>query len=728
MADEVGAKMAGLGEAGNTLGRHIPGGFVVTASGYRRFIEANNLREEINRRIQMADLTKLDAVFALSSSLQQLIIAASVPEDLASAILKHYRELERAYPGARLAVRSSAIGEDAPGVSYAGQYRSELNVTGDTLLDSYKEVVAGKYGVTAMTYRINHGIPDDEVPMCVGCQEMVDAVCGGVAYSRDPLNRENSVMINAAPGLPKTVVDGSAGVDVFLVAREEPHAILERRIARKHFRLESASGGGVDKVTLDGNQGLAPSLSDEQALEVSKAALLFEDFYGTPQDVEWAFDPSGRLIILQSRPLPGLEAAVEIPPLPEGVELLLQGGVSASSGAGAGVVFVARRDADMLRFPTGSVLVVEQAHARWTPVLSKAAAVVSEYGGVAGHLAGVAREYGVPALFGVEKAAQILKTGDMVTVDAGSCRILADRVEELLTSKKEPGAAFSGSPVFTILERAAEHIVPLHLLDPESPEFTPANCRTLHDITRFSHEKAVEEMFHMDESLFEGRWGKQLTYQGSKLQYFVINIENGFCGPVEGSCVELEEICCPPMHALWNGMLAIPWSGPVGTTGRGFLSLVAESAHNPVLEISRASTRMWHNYFMVDREYCNLQASFGYHFCTVEAQAGELAQENHVSFHFKGGAANLGSRTQRVQVIGDALEENGFIVEVREDVLSARAEDLPVAKVLRLLLILGYLLIHTRQMDVTLDGTDSGTAFADMLRRDIARVLQDCPC
>jgi len=726
MTDEVGAKMAGLGEAGNTLGRHIPAGFVVTASGYRRFIAANNLQEEINRRMQMTDLAKLDAVFALSSSLQQLIIAAPLPEDLAAAILKQYRELEKAYPGARFAVRSSAIGEDAPGISYAGQYRSELNVTGDTLLDTYKEVVASKYGVTAMTYRITRGIPDDEVPMCVGCLHMVDAVCGGVAYSRDPLNRENGVMINAVPGLPKAVVDGSAEVDVFRVSREEPHAILERRIARKHFRLESMSGGGVGKVTLDGDQGLAPALSDGQALEVSKAALLFEDFYGAPQDVEWAFDLSGRLIILQSRPLPGLDAAVDIPPLPEGAELLLQGGVSASSGVGAGAVFVARRDADMLRFPTGSVLVVEQAHARWAPVLSKAAAVVSECGGVAGHLASVAREYGVPALFGVKKAAQLLKTGDMVTVDAASRRILAGRVEELLTGKKEPRVIFSGSPVFTILERAAEYIVPLHLLDPESPEFTPANCRTLHDITRFAHEKAVEEMFHTDESLFEGRWGKQLTYQGNKLQYFVINIENGFCGPVEGSCVELEEICCPPMHALWDGMLAIPWSGPVGTTGRGFWTLVAESAHNPALEISRASTRVWHNYFMVDREYCNLQASFGYHFCTVDAQAGEVAQENHVNFHFKGGAANLGRRAQRVQVIADVLEENGFIAEAREDVLSARAEELPAAEVLRLLRILGYLLIHTRQMDVALGGQDSCTAFADKLRRDIAQVLQVC--
>lgn len=724
MADEVGAKMAGLGEAVKKLGRTIPSGFVVTASGYRRFIAANNLQDEINRRIQMTDLSGLDAVFALSSSLQQLIMAAPVPDDLASAILGRYRDLEEQHRGARLAVRSSAIGEDTHGASYAGQYRSNLNVTGDRLLDAYKDVVASKYSVTAMTYRINRGIPDDEVPMCVGCLHMVDAACGGVAYSRDPLNREKGVLINAVPGLPKAVVDGSAEVDVFRVSREEPHEILERRMARKHVRLDGLPGGGVAGVALNESDGAAPSLSDHQVLEVAKAALLFEDFYGTPQDMEWAFDPSGHLVLLQIRPLSGVEFSAKAMPLPEKMELLLEGGVPASSGVGTGEAFIVRRDTDMLHFPERAVLVVEQAHACWAPILDRASAVVSEYGGTAGHLASVAREYGVPALFGVENAVQTLKKGGVITVDADSRRVFKGQAEDRLARKKSHRLIFAESPVFKALERAAKHIVPLNLLDPDSPEFTPANCRTLHDITRFAHEKAVEEMFRMDVSLLEGRFGKQLTYKGNKLQYFIINIENGFCRPIQGNSVALEDICCPPMHALWNGMLAIPWEGPAGTTGRGFWTLVAESAGNPELEIARAPTRMWRNYVMVDRDYCSLQASFGYHFCTIEAQAGEAEQENYVNFHFKGGAANLGRRTQRVQAIADVLAENGFIVEVKEDALLARAEELPASGILELLLVLGYLIIHTRQMDVPLGSEASRAAFADMLRQGIVRVLK----
>ena len=377
----------------------------------------------------------------------------------------------------------------------------------------------------------------------------------------------------------------------------------------------------------------------------------------------------------------------------------------------------------MLRFPRGAVLVVEQAHARWAPILGRAVAVISEFGGAAGHLASVAREYGVPAIFGMADATKNLAEGSIVTIDATARRVFEGRVEEVLARKQEPRLIFSGSPVHKVLAGAVRHIVPLHLLHPEAPTFAPKFCETLHDITRFCHEKAVEEMFRLDESLFSERCGKQLKYRGSKLQYFVVNIENGFCAPVEGKYVDLDQICCPPMHALWQGMLAIPWAGPPSGGARGFLAVVAESASNPELEITSASTRMIRNYFMVDREFCNLQASFGYHFCTVEAQAGELEQENYVSFHFKGGAANLARRQLRVSALADILAENGFIVDVKEDALSARAEELSASEALELLRILGYLLIHTRQIDATMSGEESRTMFADILRKGIAQVV-----
>ena len=726
LAHEVGGKMASLGEAYTKLHQNIPNGFVVTASGYQRFLEANNLQEEINRRIQITDLNALNAVFELSASLQQLICEATVPQDLENAILKEYKHLEHNAEQVRLAVRSSAIGEDAHGASFAGQYRTELNVSKENLLHAYKQVVASKYCITAMTYRFNHGIPDDEVPMCVGCIEMINAESGGVLYSTDPMQGMSGVVINATLGLPKSVVDGTNHIDIFRVSRTAPHKISERNIAKKTSMLSCSKQEGVVTLPLSEQQGNAPSITDTQIIELTKLALQFEEFYGQPQDIEWAYDSSKTLTILQSRPLLGVGSVAELIAPPEGAITLAEGGVCASSGVGFGKIFVVRRDEDMLRFPPGSVLLVEQAHSRWAPVLGKASAAIAEFGGAAGHLASVAREYGVAAIFGLENAMALLANEDTVSVDADARCVYQGNVPEVLARKESPQKIFSGSPVHMALAVCVHHIVPLNLLYPESPTFTPKFCNTLHDLTRFCHEKAVEEMFKVDESLFSERCGKQLIYMGSKLQYFIINLENGFCNPIDNKYVDITEICSIPMLALWDGMVAVPWAGPPVASSRGLLSVVAESAANPELEITSSSMRMTRNYFMIDKDYCNLQASFGYHFCTVESQAGLAEQENYVNFHFKGGAANLARRQLRIHAIADILAENGFIVDVKEDALSARAEELLAREACELLNILGFLIIHTRQMDASLQGENSRTAFADVLRKGIAQTLKAC--
>ncbi len=725
LSAEVGGKMASLGEAFRYLGKNIPEGFVVTASGYRRFLQYNSLQDEITASIQAADLSSLDAVFALSASLQERILAAPVPDDLAEAILARATAIQHAMPNAHFAMRSSAIGEDSHGASYAGQYHSELNVAPEHVLRVYKEIVAGKYSITAMTYRQHQTIADDEIPMCVGCLVMVGACAGGVVYSADPLHATTDVAVNAVPGLPKSVVDGTGEVDVFFVSREQPYTITQRSVAVKRSKLVSAPGEGITEVALSPAEGALPSLTDEQVLEVGSVALEFEKFYGRAQDVEWAYTQDGRLIILQTRALPDADIIVSRADAPAGAVVVADGGVAAAPGVGAGKVFFVRRNEDMLLFPAGAVLVVEQAHARWAPVLSRASAIVSEYGGAAGHLASVAREYGIPALFGIDHAMQRLAGQAVVTVDADAQRVYAGAIPELLERKQKKRAPVEVSPAHTILAAVAQQIVPLHLLNPAAEDFAPLHCRTLHDITRYCHEKAVEEMFHFDSNVFAEQCGKQLTYKGGKLQYFVINIDEGFCAPVTGKYVDISNICSVPTQALWQGMIAIPWAGPPILSGRGFFSIVAESAGNPELEITSASTRMTRNYVMVDKNYCNLQASFGFHFCTVEAHVGEEEQENYVSFHFKGGAANLQRRQQRVAAIADVLAENGFILDLKEDALSARAEDLSMDEALDLLRILGFLLIHSRQMDAVLEGEASRVAFADVLRKGIARLMTE---
>ncbi|MBU2499242.1 MAG: PEP/pyruvate-binding domain-containing protein, partial [Proteobacteria bacterium] len=305
MADQVGSKLSNLGEIGKQIHVKIPKGFAVTAQGYERFMKFNDLQEEIDRRIQSTEVTDLDQLFGLSASIQQLIIESPLPEDLEAAISEHYRLLEEEESkGIRVAMRSSALGEDLPGTSFAGQYRSELNVSGEHLLRSYKEVVASKYGLPAMTYRLNRGIRDEDVAMCVGCMHMVDAVSGGVAYSRNPVNiRDNAVFINATWGLPKSVVDGSGTSDLFVIDRGDPMVIRQREIAAKEQKFTCYPDEGVCRMDLLGEEGLEASLTDEQALELARLVVLLEGYYDTPQDVEWAVAKDQSIVILQCRPL-----------------------------------------------------------------------------------------------------------------------------------------------------------------------------------------------------------------------------------------------------------------------------------------------------------------------------------------------------------------------------------------------------------------------------------------
>lgn len=407
--------------------------------------------------------------------------------------------------------------------------------------------------------------------------------------------------------------------------------------------------------------------------------------------------------------------------------VLLEGGTPVSPGSGVGPAYVVRREMDLLGFPQGGVLVVERALPRWAPLLSRAAAIVAEAGGAAGHLASVAREYGVPALFGLPGALDALSEAGTITVDADNRRIHPGRIEALL-DRVPPRNLMEGSPVLAALAEAGRHIIPLHLLDPTAASFSPSHCTTLHDITRFCHEKSVEVMFGTgsDDAPSRERCGKQLK-AGVKLQYWVIDIEDGFRKPVPGNVVDLANIQSLPMLALWEGMTAVPWAGPPATDAKGFLSVMFESTANPDLDPAAASALANRNYLMIAKEFCNLQARFGYHFCTVEAQAGDDPHENYASFQFKGGAANPSRRMARARMVADLLEAHGFRADVKEDALFATVEGLDRNATLTRVKLLGHLLIHTRQVDMIMHNEAAATALRTRLHSELA-TLAAAPC
>jgi pyruvate,water dikinase len=263
-----------------------------------------------------------------------------------------------------------------------------------------------------------------------------------------------------------------------------------------------------------------------------------------------------------------------------------------------------------------------------------------------------------------------------------------------------------GSPVHRLLRDALALVTPLNLTTPDSPRFKPSYCRTLHDITRFCHEKAVAEMFGFGARHgFSEKAAKRLVVDGTPSQWWVIDLEDGLRPGTDPASrfVAIEDVVSDPMRAIWTGMTAVPWSGPPPVSLRGFGAIVAQSAMNPQLDPAVRSSLATPNYFLVARSFCNLSVRLGYHFALAEASFSELLAESYVNFQFKGGAADERRRRRRVRLLAETLRDVDFRVETTGDALTARIEKRPIPFLRERLVVLGYLLIHTRQIDMVMD-------------------------
>jgi pyruvate,water dikinase len=709
--DQVGAKMANLGEVRNRIGLCVPDGFAVTAAAAQHFMETSRIDDEINRRLHVLDMEDLEGLHKASADIQDLIRAASLPDDLDRMIREHCARLATGTGRAvLLAMRSSARGEDSMQGSFAGQYRTRLNVAPAEITETYKDIVAGKYRSQAIVYREQRGYPHQDVLMCVGCLTMVDAVAGGVAYSRPPDDPRGAwVVIHAAPGLGNQIVDGSSKYDELHVSRQPPHDIQPVRLATSKRRCGC--------------------MLESQVRELAMAALRIEAHFGSPQDIEWAVDRVGALVILQTRPICSQSGQINAPAYEREaprVPPLMGGGVTASRGVGAGPVFKVSSHHDMVRFPKNAVLVVETPYPEWAVLIDRAAAVVSESGQSATHLATVAREYGVPALFDLSGAMAQLEDGQVVTVDATARRIYANRIESLIGTSPRRPKLMEGSPIYLLLGEALTHITPLNLTAPDSPRFCPASCRTLHDITRFCHEKSLQEMFRMGDRHARGKTAKQLYVVGMPSQWWVINLDDGFKPDADLTTpfVRIEDIVSEPMLAIWRGINAVPWRGPPPVSFRGLGSIIAQSAMNPQLDPAVSSSMSNRNYFLLSKRYCNLSVRLGYHFALAEASFSEVLSESYVNFQFQGGAADEHRKRRRVEIIGGLLREFDFRVVVKGDAVSARIEKRPVSFLRERLVILGYLIMHTRQVDMVMDQESFVSSYLDKVQADIRAIRE----
>jgi pyruvate,water dikinase len=581
-----------------------------------------------------------------------------------------------------------------------------LNVDRSGLLKAYKEVVASLYSPQAVFYRSVHGIPDEDLPMGVLCMTMVDAVASGVACSVDP-NRpaDETLLVSGAWGLGVGPVGGSVSPDTWVISKTGTREILTSRLGWKETRVDPATEGGVAPMAVPTAERERFSLSEAQVRDLAGLVMQTEAHYRGPQEIEWALDQEGRFVLLQSRPL---RIATEDRARPEpdseidGHRLLLTG-ASASRGCGSGAVYRFTEGDDLAAFPRGAVLVARRSSAQFVKIMDRASAIVTDIGATTGHMASLAREFGIPAVLDTRDATTVLEDGLTVTVDADSGGVYAGRVELLLASSAvAKRRSVVGTPIHAMLREVASVIVPLTLTDPRSPEFSPRGCRSFHDIARFIHEKAFEEMFHMSDRVTSA--AQKATRLDERLPYLVYLIDiGGGLRYAPSPTVRKEDIRSEPMRALLQGMMHpdLRWWEPRPVSFSGFLSVATESmlasgAGNGQRRLGDRS------YAIVAEAYCNFSSRIGYHFAAVDTHCSESRSRNYISFRFKGGAADDGRRARRCELIGDILRRLDFQIERNGDLVNARLRKFPRVEVIQRLDQLGRLIVATRQLDMRL--------------------------
>lgn len=700
----VGGKNANLAELRTFLGLTIPDGFAITSAAYEAFLEHNGLRWRIRKITEAWLKDQLDQDQA-SAAIKKLILAGKLPARLEKEINRAQEKLTSANPGKPIffAVRSSAWGEDSE-YSFAGQYLSLLNEPAGRLATAYRRILASAYESSALEYRRRKGFKEDEVAMAVACQVMIDAKASGVLYTLDPLRPEkDNMLLSSAWGLGAPVVSGRVATDRFSISRRPPHRSAELKVVKKETALTINPQGGTTIQRVAKEQQTGSALANDQLRKLAELGLLIEKYFKKPQDVEFAVDQEGEIVILQTRQLAikphSPPRAADLAGLAAKYPVLFRDqGAIAQRGIASGPVFVVHKDADLKNLPFGAIMVTRYASPMLAKAMNKVSGIITDVGSVTGHLATIAREFRIPTLLDTGVATERLQTGQEITLDAEENIVYQGVVKELSyyqLVEEEIEETFE----YRLLRRVLKKIEPLHLLDPSEANFVPKACRTLHDITRYVHEKAVEEIIDLNyyQKHDPGTVAGKLKWD-MPLDLVMIDIGGGLTAEVTKGVVLPEQIISVPMRAILEG-LSHPgaWDNePMSIDMGSFMSSLTRTfaaEHATPKQVGQ-------NLAVVSKEYANISLRLGYHFTMIDAYVAEEMNDNYAYFRFFGGVTDSSRRTRRAKFIGEVLAANDFRIELHGDLVVARVKKLGAPLMRKRLYLLGLLVGFTRQLDV----------------------------
>jgi pyruvate,water dikinase len=417
----VGGKGANLGEM-TRCDLPVPTGFVVTVLAYARFLAHNALSEKIRRLLGSLDVDDTEALQRAATAVRGLILNGALPADVRDAVLDAYHELRGTDPAdPPLAVRSSATAEDTGEFSFAGMFESFLNVRGEEdLLKNVRACWASTFGARVLFYRQKQGLPI-EMPIAVIVQRLVNAEKSGVMFTADPATHDRDrIVIEAAWGFGEVVVGGQVVPDRYVLEKSTLR-VLDVRVSEKELLLTRDSANKMLSINLRGDpRATARVLTDDELRTLGALAKKSEDHYGAPQDLEFAIEGAS-IYLTQTRPITTLGgSSPTVVSAPQGPIQPLLRGLGASPGQSSGPVRVLSSPTESAALRDGDVLVARMTSPDWVPLMRRAAAIVTDAGGMTSHAAIVSRELGVPCVVGTRDATRVLRNGTYVSVDGSA--------------------------------------------------------------------------------------------------------------------------------------------------------------------------------------------------------------------------------------------------------------------------------------------------------------------
>ena len=413
----AGGKGANLGEL-TKAGFPVPSGFVVGAPAYAEFCDHGGLRARLAERLAGVDVDDTAALESAAVDARAMVEREPMPARLEAAVRAAFAELAGGEAIA-VAVRSSATSEDTASASFAGMNETFLNVRGaDEVVAAVRRCWASLFGARTVFYRAKRGFGQADMDIAVVVQRQVPATRAGVMFTIDPATGDpDHLVIEGAFGLGESVVSGSVSPDRYVV--DKPLlAIVAREVRRKELSIDANEDGGTVQRTLDDVEAASPVLTDDEVRAVAEFGRRVERHYHAPQDTEWAFDPSGTLWLLQSRPVTATGHGGAPPPKTVADGEVLVRGLGAAPGLAGGTVRVVTARENGADLADGDVLVTHMTAPDWVPLMRRASAIVTDSGGMTCHAAIVSRELGIPCVVGTGTATRVLRDGEVVTVDA----------------------------------------------------------------------------------------------------------------------------------------------------------------------------------------------------------------------------------------------------------------------------------------------------------------------